>query len=168
MVLKPQRFKGISPLISTVIIIALAFAIGALVAPYTLTTVSDISNDTSGDVVDAIKCRNMAYDFVSGYGTDGVLWNFSGNETLLEVRIINTGTLNAHTFSFEIVLNGTNGLQILHYDTNSTYQKTASSPLKPGHDALLRADISADLNGTLQEVKILNTVCPNVFVRQVL
>lgn len=157
---------GISPLIATAIIISLVFALGAIIAPFTFQLATTTTNETTTTVTETLKCRNMAYDFETSFGIDGVNWNFSGSTTLVEVRIMNTGTINVHDFSFEILLNSTNGLEIKHYDTNSSFQKTSSSPLKPSQSAILRAAIPDDLNGTLKEVKILNQVCLNVFVRQ--
>ena len=161
-----NELKGVSPLIATIIVISLAFMLGALIAPYTFNLVSNTTITTGDDVRDTIRCRNLAYDFVTSYGTNGIVWNFSTNITVIEARIINTGTQNIYNFSFELYVNTSSGDMIYYYDTNSTFQKTESSPLKPGQSTIIKAGISEDLNGTLKELKIRNEACPEVFINQ--
>ena len=166
MIIKIRNFRGVSPLISAVIVIAIAFMLASLIAPYMFDLVSQTSNQTGEDVRNTITCRNMAYDFVTSYGTDGVNWNFTGTADLLEARVINTGTINIYNFSFEILVNTTSGLDIKYYDVNSSYQKTPSLPLKPGQSTILKADVTDVINGSLEEIKIRNEVCQNVYVTQ--
>ena len=90
----------------------------------------------------------------------------SGTSDSLEAKIVNTGSVNLYNFTFEILTNSSAGFQVTELDVNSTSQKTTGSPLKPGQSAILKALFTIDVNGTLKEVKVLNLVCPSLFVTQ--
>jgi len=158
--------KGISPVISAVIVVAIVFAIAALSTPWMFEITQNATNQTQIYQETSLLCQNTAYDFDTDYGTYGVSWNFSGTNDTLDVKIINTGSTNLRGFSIEILIDTTTGLDIKQLDVNSTYQRTGANPLKPGQTAILKANITQDLTGTLQEVKILNEVCPSFYVAQ--
>ena len=155
--------KGLSPLISTVIIIAIVFTVAAAVSPWMYNLVTDVTNSTTHDTTSELQCRNAAYDFDTNYGTFGVSWNFSTTNNILSTRIRNTGTVNIYNFSFELTFNDT--IIGYYYPTTST-QKFQSTPLKPGQTVFLNASFPEDVNDTLTDIKVMNVVCPNVFVTQ--
>lgn len=158
---------GISPLISLVIIVAIIFGITAFIAPWMYETVMSITNETSSTADTEMKCQNTAYDFDTDYGTFGADWNFTASSDTLSAKVVNTGNVNLHGFSFELELNRTIGNpSIKYFDVNSTTQKTPINPLKPGQSAILEAVMDEDLNGTLTKLKILNPVCPRYYVEQ--
>jgi FlaG/FlaF family flagellin (archaellin) len=155
--------KGVSETVSFVVLVALAFAVAAFVSPWVFTLVTNSSNQTEQTVLNKLICGNAAYDFDTDYGTFGVNWNFTGSGDWLRAKIMNTGTVNLYSFSFEIELNDST---IVSYDVNQTAQKTEANPLKPGQSALLQAAITDNINMTLVKVKVRNGVCQNVFVSQ--
>ena len=155
--------KGISPIISAVIVIAIVFIIAALVSPWMYDIVSDMTNQTQKDTSDEIKCRNAAYGFDPNYGTYGASWDFSTINNTMGIRIKNTGTISLHNFSFELTFNET---IIEYFDATDYTQRTASNPLKPGQSAFLNASFTKDVNDTLTSVKITNIVCPSVYASQ--
>ena len=158
--------KGISPIISFVILITLVFFIATIVTPWTYNLAKNLTTQTGSSALSDIQCRNAAYDFDTNYGNYGVLWNFSGVNDTLSVKIENTGTINLYDFSLEIKLGSGESQTIKNLDINQTTQKTKSNPLKPGHSAILKAVILEDLEDSLSEVRVLNDVCPDVYVTQ--
>ncbi|MBI4181416.1 MAG: hypothetical protein HY520_00410 [Candidatus Aenigmarchaeota archaeon] len=156
--------EGMSSLISAVLVIAVTFAVAALIAPWALKLATNVSNQTTTTTQSDIICRAARYDFDSSYATLGVNQSLSGSDHVI-VKVVNTGTVNLHTFSLEIEVSNSSGLYVIQLPINTSSQKTSSLPLKPGQSALLKGNVS-DLNGTLTAVKVLNGVCPSSFIRQ--
>jgi flagellin-like protein len=160
--------KAISPLISAVIVIAIVFALAVMISPWMFEVTRDITNQTTVTTETHLKCQNAAFDFDTGYGAQGVDWNFTGTDSL-KVKVKNTGSINMHSFSFEVVVDtAEGGLEIKEISINETVQKTLADPLKPGRSAVLEANFTEDINGTLKELKVLNDVCPTVSVSQII
>ncbi len=159
---KEKGFRGISPIISVVILIVVIFSIAATVGPWMYNIVTTTTNQTSTDVDMQLLCQNTAYDFDTDYATFGVNWSESSN--ILTVKIINTGTINLYNFSFEIILNST---IIRYFNATVDTQKTTANPLKPGQTTMVEAyNTTVIVGSTLNEVKILNEVCPSVYINQ--
>lgn len=157
---------GISPIISTVIIIAIVIATAAIISPWAFDLVTSTTNQTSSYQTQQMLCQNTAYTFDTRYGTNGITWNLTGTTNELDARVINTGSINLKDFRFEVTLNTTSGYAIYYVNINTTYQKTSANPLRPGESAILKANFTQDLDGTLKYVKVMNGVCPSVFIEQ--
>jgi len=155
--------KEVSPLISTVIVVLLAFSIAAVISPWAFRLVTKVTNQTESDTNMQLRCQNTAYDFDTNYGTMGLTWNFSGSDDTLTAKIVNTGNINLYNFTFELVVNTTSGLEIKRFSPNATNQITPADPLEPGESSILTANISEDITGTLEEVKVMNPVCPGFY-----
>jgi FlaG/FlaF family flagellin (archaellin) len=156
-----MRMKAISPLISGVMIIIIAFALSTLIAPWALEIARQQTNQTGSHAEQQIICRNTAYDFDTNYGTNGVNWTSTGTNDNLTAKIINTGYQNLYNFSFEFVINNT---VILRPNVTDATQKTTTNPMEPGQSTFLNT--TTNISGTLNEIKILNIVCPSVYARQ--
>jgi len=153
-----NKRKGVSELVSTVVLIVVALAIGAMLSPWAFNLVRTSANQTSSNTDMQLLCQNVGYDFDNNYGTNGLIWNLTSTNTTLTAKIMNTGTINLYNFVFDIVINDS---LIYEVDVNSTSQKTSSSPLKPGQSAILTMNRTQDYNDTLTEVTIRNSVCPS-------
>jgi flagellin-like protein len=158
-----KKLAGISPIISTVILMVVVFSIAAAVSPWIIKLVTDTSKSTTNQTTTGIKCREAAYDFDTSYGTYGVSWSFSTANNTLGAKIKNTGTVTLYNFSFELTFNET--VIEYFYATEGT-QRTSANPLKPSHSAFINASITKDVNDTLTNVKILNIVCTDAYVAQ--
>jgi len=156
--------KGLSPIISTVIVMAIVFGAASFVTPWMSNLVTGVSEQTGQTTTTQMLCQNLAYDFDTDYGTDGVIWNFTEwNDTVL-TKIINTGGVNIVNVSFELtVWEETEGESIYSFEPTSDTQLTAVSPLLPGQSTILEADITEDVEGILREIKILNNICPSKY-----
>jgi hypothetical protein len=144
--------KGISELLSVIIIIGIIVVIAGLVGPWAM-NFSKRQVGNVGDNADSqITCQAVSYDFDSSYGNSGVEWDFP--QRMLRAKVMNTGTVSLHGFSFQLYVQGT-GYKF--YQAKNAM--TPDRPLKPGQSAVLEANITEDLAGQLTEVKVLNGVC---------
>lgn len=158
--------KGISPMISAVILILIVIAMGAVVGPWVLNLATEVSGGAGETAQQQLICQQTAYDFDSDYGKGGVDWNFTGTTGTITAKIINTGSQNLYNFSFELTFQTPSGEKLIIYpEVNVTddTQRTITNPLKPGNSHMLMGEI-ANINDTwsLFKVKVLNIVCPRV------
>lgn len=160
--------KGISPIISVVLLILIAVLLSIIVSNWMTSLTRDVSTDVEENVGSKIACEMISYDFDTDYGNYGILYNFSGNNDTISVKIINTGNENIYNFGFEITLKRGDEYIILkepYINVSSRTQYTKAYPLKPGNSAILEAKI-IDINETweLYKVKITNGVCGSFFI----
>lgn len=155
------RDKAVSPLISTILVIAIIVVIAGMLGPWAMNFAGRSVNNTGGNVENQITCQNTAYDFDSSYGNSGVEWDFSGSSDWLRAKIVNTGSVSLHSFSFQVYVQGV-GYRFFP----AKNQITPDSPLKPAQSAVIEANISEDLTGSVTEVRILNGICKSVSIAQ--
>lgn len=150
--------KGVSPLIATTAIVVLVFVIASLVGPWILDLVTTVTTETENQTTTDIECNYAGYDLDTDYETYGVNWTSSLSTIYAQIK--NTGTRSLYEFSFEVKMNGTT---IQNFEPTTATDKTESDPLKPGRTALLNASITINLDDTtINSVKIVNTICPNI------
>jgi flagellin-like protein len=162
--------KGISPIVSVVVLIVISLSIASLVAPWMYELVLTTANETGTSAQQQVRCRSAGLDFDSDYGYYGVQSNFSLNVSAnesdwIKARIVNTGNINLYGFTFEVLIENGTEEHIMHYDATDSSQQLPSDPLRPSMSAIITANITEDWNETiavLREVRILNPVCPEV------
>ena len=158
------RMKGIDPIIATVMLVLLVVSIAAVVGPWIYNLATDTTDRQKNKTEEFLVCQNTAYDFDTNYVNNGVNWSDSANS--LKVRIINTGSINLYDFSFEALINNS---VIQYFNTTTSTQKTKANSLKPQQSAIIQAqNTSIIVGGTLNEVRVLNGVCPTVSIKQTL
>jgi hypothetical protein len=158
---KAKGAKGVDPLISTILVIAIIVVIAGLLGPWAMNLGRRSVNNTGSGVNSQITCQSTSYDFDSSYGNGGVDWDFSGSSDWLRARIINTGTVNLYGFSFQLYIEGT-GYKF--FPTKN--QISPDRPLKPGESAVIEADITEDLAGQMTETRVTNGVCTSFSIAQ--
>jgi hypothetical protein len=159
--------KGLSPIVSVVILVVISLSIASMVAPWMYNMVTQTANETGTTAQQQVRCRTAGLDFDTNYGYYGVLYNFSGNVSAnetdwIKMKIVNTGTLDLHDFTVEATLLNNTDEIIEHYALTDASARTASNPLKSSQSAIITANITYDINETtttLTEVKVLNSVC---------
>jgi flagellin-like protein len=156
--------KGISPIISSVILIMIILMLAAFVGPWMISLTQNVAEEEGNRIDLELICRQTSYDFDSSYGNSGFTWNFTNTTGVMSTKITNTGSRNIYNFTFEVIFDTDSGKTIrTEPDINVTAptQKTKGNPVKPGQSWILDADL-ANINETwsLSEVKILNAVCP--------
>lgn len=158
--------RGISPIISTVLLVAIVLLMAVVVGPWALKLALEASGGATQDVERDLLCRQTSYAFDSDYGNSGVTWAANQTNGTVSAKITNTGSQNLYGFSFEMAMQTPTGLRLVIYPsvniTNET-QRTKANPLKPGYDWIIEADV-ININDTwsLTEVKLINDVCPKV------
>ncbi len=162
--------KALSPIVSVVILIVISLSIASLVSTWMYKLVTTTTNETGSTTQQMVRCRNAGLDFDTNYGYYGVQSNFSGNVSAngtdwIRIKIVNTGAIDLYGFTVEATLLNNSMEQIEHYSLTSASEKTSSYPLRSSESAIITANITYDINEsttTLADVKILNTVCPEV------
>ena len=153
--------KGVSPIISTVLLILIAIAIAAFVGPWSINLASTTSNASATNALNQIDCQNTFYDFVTDYGNyAGVNITASGGVILeFKVKLENTGTRNVYGFSLQL----SNNSDIFDCTVTTATQKSSSDPLRPGEECIIEALLSGECSGlsenSITKVKVLNDVC---------
>lgn len=153
--------KAVSPLISAILVIAIIVSIAGMLGPWATNLSRRSVNNTGGNIENQITCQNIGYDFDSSYGNSGVDWDFSGQNDWLKAKIINTGTINLHSLSFQLYIQG-EGYKFFQ----AKQEITPENPLKPGKSAIIEANITEDISGQLTEARILNGVCKGFSIGQ--
>jgi len=153
--------KAVSALLSTIIVIGLIVVIAGLVGPWAINFAGRQVNNTGGKADNQITCQSTAYDFDSSYGNSGVDWDFSGTSDWLKAKIVNTGQINLHSFSFQIYIQGA-GYKFFP----AKNEITPDSPLKPQESAVIEANITENISGQLTEIRILNGACKTFILAQ--
>ncbi len=162
--------KALSPIVSVVILVVISLSIASIVAPWMYELVITTANETGTTAQQQVRCRSAGLDFDTDYGYYGVQYNFSFNVSAnesdwIKARIVNTGNIDLYGFTFEVFIENGTEEHIMHYDATDSSQKPATDPLKSSMSAIITANISEDWNETfavLREVRILNSVCPEL------
>jgi hypothetical protein len=162
--------KGLSPIVSVVILVVISLSIASMVAQWMYGFVATTANETGTTAQQQVRCRTAGLDFDTDYGYYGIQYNFSGNVSAnetdwIKIKVVNTGTLDLYGFTVEATLLNNTDEMIEHYPLTDASGRTASNPLRPAQSAIIVANITYDINETtttLTEVKVLNSVCPEV------
>lgn len=154
--------KGVSPLISMVILIVIVVGIAAMIGPWALSLVSETIGQVGTGVEQSVTCRNLAYDFDTSFSGDGI--DDTTFPTSLIVRIRNTGLVNIYGFSFEIESEDDAGtIYFNSLAATDTTQVVGDNPLKPRESAIIEADTTGVTGTTLKQLKVLNGLnCPAI------
>ncbi len=156
--------KGVSPLISGVLLILIVIGVSAVVGPWIIQLSQESSEQSGSQVSQTLICQQTAYTFDSTYQNSGAYWNISGTNGTISAKIINTKIQNLYNFTYELTFSTPSGERIVtEPDINVTgaSQRTKSNPLKPGQSLILEGDMT-NVNETwsLIRIKVLNAVCP--------
>lgn len=157
---RKKRVKAVSPLIATVLLLGLAFAIAALVGPWAFDTARGITERKANESAGAVMCQSGTYDFDSSWNGTGIGLNVSGTGDSISAKIVNTGYQSLHNFTFIVTVNQTSSVVIKEFTANETTQRTASTPLRPGERTVLGAALTEDITGRVTRVGVVSAVCP--------
>jgi len=144
--------RGISPVIATVLLIAVAVSAGMLVTTWITQWV--VTQTTSEAQTCSINTQ---------YVIDTVVFNESGNN-LLKIKITNKGSQPLYGFSVELD-NGTPPIVTFPVDEVDQGGVTESNPLKREQSVYIIVNLSNStlgyptLGATLKSVKVLNDAC---------
>ncbi|HDT11475.1 MAG TPA: type IV pilin [bacterium] len=154
--------KGVSPIISTVLLILITISIAAFVGPWSINLATTTSNASATNAMSQIDCQNTFYDFSTNYGNyQGInITNSGGLIIEFKAKLGNTGTRNVYGFSFQL----SNSSDIFNCAVKTITQKSQSDPLRPGEECIIEALLSGECanigEGSITKVKVINDVCP--------
>ena len=145
--------KGISPFIAAILLIAFVVAVGAVVSPwftsFTKSKTSAVESKSEGKV----DCIFSSLDFSSS----GIEYNLTTTTDWVNITLDNTGSTSL--YDFEISLTVDNEVKI--YSPTTDTQKNSTNPLRPGERTILVTNITDDLSGTLQKIRVMAKNCPH-------
>ncbi len=154
------RLKGISPMVSTVLLIAVAVSVGMIVTNWMLGWTEDQTGSDNA-------CVTGTY-----YIIEKAEWNKSADlNSTLRLKITNKGEYKIYGFSVEI----DNGTSIMLFDTNEVGQGgiSASNRLEREHSAYIIVNLTNTtlgypafgrslLTSDEAEVRVTNDACDGV------
>ena len=150
--------KGISPFIAAILLIAFVIAVGSLVSPWFTSFTKSKSLDVEHKAEGQIDCIFSSLDFSSS----DIDYNLTGTDW---VNITPDNTGSTELYNFEVSLTVDNEVKI--YLPTPATQKTSADPLESGGRIVLVTNITDDLSGTLQKVRVVARNCPHEAKKEV-
>ncbi len=151
--------KGVSPLIASIILIGFVVAVAAMISPWftglTKSKMYEVEEGSEGQ----IDCVFSSIDFDSS----DISYNLSGSTDWVNITLDNTGTVSLYNFEVSLTVDGNTKI----YSPMPYSQKTSSSPLEAGSRMILITNITDNLSGTLQKVRVVAKNCPNEAQKEV-
>lgn len=143
--------KGITALITFIILVAITFAIAAMMNPWLFRTITDEGEDI-GDDSNRFACRNVQYSFMRAYGTEGMDFSLCTEPRYVRARIKNYGSMDLYDFSFILVFNDTE----ITIPVTQESQSTESDPLRPQEERLIEGIPEECITDPPNEIRIIN------------
>ena len=159
--------KGLSPLVSAVLLIMVTFSLAVIIIPWMIDMALTTTNETGSVIEQKVFCNKLAYDFDSEYGDNGIIYNFTGANGTIKFKLINTGLVNVYDFDAELTFKKEDGSEVIkvYPDVMITAetQRGKTNPLRPGREWIFEFDVfNINANWSLEKVKVLNGVCPSI------
>lgn len=155
-----KKGKGISPIISTVLLVAFAIALAAIVGPWLTGFTKDRGQEVEKRGKKQVDC---VYSSI-GFGINDIYYNISGNaypDSTVNITVTNTGSEELYNPGISLNVNN----RIYSYEPTPGTDLNTSNVLDPGTQTYLITNITDDLSGTLEEVRVVFQSCPNNAVR---
>jgi flagellin-like protein len=143
--------KGLSPLIATVMLIAITLATSALIGAWFTSTIKVETEIIGESATKQINCTGALLDIV-----DVIC---SSTNQSLKIALTNLGYIELYNFSTIVKINNT------FYD-NSTGGPTSTDPLNPGEQIILSYYCSNTIcigNKTVEKVRVSPYNCPQAW-----
>lgn len=141
--------KGVSPLISTVILVAITVTLAVVVVPWAIDFAQTQINTITTQGEEKVNCIEAGLNFqASDVGYDALT-----NPSKINVTLTNTGLVGLYDFRFQFKLGDTySGLY------SPTTQYNASLKVSPQQKVTLNASIP-QLSGTLKSIRLISNYC---------
>ena len=152
--------KAVSPIVSTVAVLAIIFGLAAIIAPWAFQLAGDVSGRAANQSTEKVECYNAAMDFDTSFNSTGIVFDFSNITDTLGVKVLNTGLVNLYDFTIEATVVESGTTLVKDYSVNSTTARSSSKPLKPNEAQILGAVIPTNETGALTHVRVVPGVCP--------
>jgi len=148
--------KGISPLLATVILIALTLSVAALLGSWFTSITRTQTTMIEETATKQINCTAALLDIVDV--------TCSGNNDNIKVTITNLGhDISLYNFSTLVTINNT-------YYLNNTGGPNSTDPLNPGEQAILSYhcdNTTYCVNGVkVEKVRVSSYICPDKYAEK--
>lgn len=153
--------KGVSPIISTVLIIAFVVAVANIVAPWIIKFTKERSQEVEDKSEGQVECIYSSIDF----DTDDIDYSLTGERypnSTVNITVTNSGSEPLHSPQISLKVNK----QTYSYQPTTETNVTSSNPLSAGTQTYLITNITDNLSGTLKKVRIVFRNCPNNAIRE--
>ncbi len=142
--------KGLSPMISTILLVALATTVAAILVPWVMDFAKTQTNTITNQGEKKVNCIESGLYFTSSdIGYDSL-----SNPARINVSIKNSGLVDLYTFKMQFKLSG--AYSSLYDPMPNLFN--ASNPVVAGQKVTLNASIP-QLTGTLQAVRVIARNC---------
>ncbi len=142
--------KGISPMISTVLLVAMAIAVAALLVPWVMDFARTQTNTIGTQGEKKVNCIESGLYFSSS----DVGYDSLSNPARINVSVKNSGLVDLYTFKIQFKLSG--AYSDLYDPIPNLFN--ASNPVFAGQKVTLNASMP-QLTGTLQAVRVIARNC---------
>ncbi len=159
--------KGLEPLVSAVLVVAIVLAASSIISVWYMGFVSRSVKGEGSRIAETTECGQAALDFDSSGTGGGIRWDFSGpRETdYLEAWLVNTGPVNLYGFVFEAFVDQSDGTHIFVLQPEK--DATIANPLKPGQSRLFKSKLTEDVQGELKRIRVMNGACRQAVIEKV-
>lgn len=143
--------KGISPLIATILVIAMTMTIAGAVVPWAIQFSKTQTTAVGATAEKKINCIEAGVYLNSA----DVSYNFSGAADTMNFTVKNSGLVNLYDFKIGVKVGGT----WKWYNPTTSTMVNSSNPLIPQQTATLNASITDDLASNPSKVRIIAQNC---------
>ncbi|UCG95861.1 MAG: hypothetical protein JSV92_02330 [archaeon] len=151
--------KGISPFIAAILLMAFVVAVGSIVSPWFISFTKSKSSDVEHKSEGQIDCIFSSLDFSSS----DIDYSLTTSPDWVNITLDNTGS--TELYDFEITITVSDEAKI--YSPTDATQKTFSDSLESGGRTILVTNITEDISGTLQKVRVVAKNCPREAKKEV-
>lgn len=151
--------KGISPFIAAIFLIAFVIAVGSLVSPWFTSFAKSRSSEVESRSEGQIECIFSSLDFSSS----DIDYSLDTSPDWVNITLDNTGDGELYNFEVTLIVSG----EAKIYSPTIASQKTSSNPLESGERMILVTNVTENLSGTLQKVRIVAKNCPQEAKREI-
>ncbi|MBI4017338.1 MAG: hypothetical protein HY366_00120 [Candidatus Aenigmarchaeota archaeon] len=144
--------KGVSPLIATVLLVGFVIGLSGLFINFYTSFQQSRQAELQTTGATTVQCTFASLDFAKA----DVAYNLTTTPDTVNVTIDNTGSVALYDFEVAVWVSGIS----YNYALTNTSAKTSASPMQPGAREIMVANVSDDLSGTLQSVRVVAKNCP--------
>ncbi|HDM05824.1 MAG TPA: hypothetical protein ENG34_00925 [Candidatus Aenigmarchaeota archaeon] len=141
--------KGISPLMASIILIALTLAVAGILGSWFTSLTKTQTEQVEESTVEQVNCTSALLDIV-----DVSCVNITPSVWQLKIVIANLGLINLYDFSVSAKVDG-------DFFYNSTGGPNSTNPLTPGQQTVLVYNCTVcDENDKISSITVTPAVCP--------
>jgi len=150
------RKKGVSPIISTVLLVAFAIALATIVGPWLTGFTKDRGKEVDERGEKQVECVYSSIDFEQ----EDIYYNLNDDtypDSTVNITITNSGSVDVYDPKISLHVNN----RIYSYEPTKETDLNSSNRLEAGTQTYLVTNITDELSGTLKDVRVVFQNCPS-------